>query len=79
LLSVLPEDIPASKRNVICIQHPDSAKTETILARESHRVTLLTVGNERRVVHLEDDIPVTVHVAETSGSSGGLVEEIDVT
>jgi hypothetical protein len=64
---------------MICIQYPDSAKIEAILAGESHRVTLLTVGNERRVVHLEDDIPVTVHETETSGSSVGLVQEIDVT
>ena len=72
-------DIPATIRCVICIQHPDSAKSKVIHAAESHGVALLALKKVRFVVHLQDDMPCIVNVGEVGGNSGVAIDIIDVT
>ena len=63
---------------MICIQHPEGAKSKAIHTAESHRVPLLALGNNT-LVHLQDDIPCIVNEAEARGDSGVVIEKIDVT
>ena len=72
-------DIPATIRCVKCIQHPEGAKSKAILTADPHRVPFLAVGNERTVVHLQDDIPQIVNEAEAGGDSSVVIDIIDVT
>ena len=72
-------DIPATIRHVICIQHPEGAKFKAIHTTDSHRFALLAVRNRRVIVHLEDDMPCIVDVAEIGSNSGVAIDKIDVT
>ena len=72
-------DIPATIRRVICIHHPECAKSKTIVTAESHGVPLLVRENESRVVHLQDNMARIVNIAKTRGESSVAVDIIDVT
>ena len=72
-------DIPATIRHVICIQHPEGAKSKAIYTAHSHRFTLLAVRNGRVIVHFEDDMPCIVNVAEIGSNSSVAIDKIDVT
>ena len=72
-------DVPASIWHVVSIQHPEGTKSKVICTTDSHRVALLAVGNERIVIHLEDNISNTVNVGETGGNSGVVIDKVDVT
>ena len=74
-----PRDIPATIRGVICIQHPEGPKIKAVITANSHRVPFLAVGNERIVVHLQDDMPRIVNEAEAGGDSSVAINIIDVT
>lgn len=64
---------------MICVHDPEGSETKAIHTADPHRVALLTTGNNRVVVHLQDDMPSIVNVGEAGGNGGVVIEEIDVT
>ena len=72
-------DAPASIWHVVSIQPPEGTRSKVLFTTDSPRVALLIIGNERIIIHFQDNVAKTVNVGETGGNSGVVIDKVDVT
>ena len=72
-------DIPASIWYVVSIHNPEGTKSKVIYTTDPHRVALLAVGNERTVVHFQDNISRIVDVGEIGRDGVVVIDKVDIT
>ena len=60
------------------IDDPDGADGEVIRRGDAHRVSLVVVRDEARVVYFDDGVAGAVHVRELHRRRVGLVHENDI-
>ena len=64
---------------MVSIHNPEGTKSKVIYTTDSHRVALLAVGNERTVVHFQDNISRIVDVGEIGGNGVVVIDKVDIT
>ena len=64
---------------MVSIHNPEGTESKVIYTTDSHRVALLAVGNERTVVHFQDNISRIVDVGEIGGNGVVVIDKVDIT